>query len=151
MPSTPPPSDAAQSNGHATPDDSGRRVLVVEDDLPLARLMEALLQSAGYRVRTAGDGESGLNAVHAEQPALVLLDLTIPKLDGWEVLSRLRAAAGQQTPVVVMTAGYNAQERALASGAQGYLGKPFELEDLYTAVEAHAGLPMDGSHETARH
>lgn len=134
MPSTPPPSDAAQSNGHATPDDSGRLVLVVEDDLPLARLMEALLQSAGYRVRTAGDGESGLDAVHAEQPALVLLDLTIPKLDGWEVLSRLKETDGAP-PVVLFTGHRAASERAQSAGAAAAILKPFDIDHLLDTVE----------------
>src|SRR5262245_55908663 len=58
-------------------------ILVVEDDQPIARLMEALLGSDGYRVTIAGDGESALSAVAAHHPALVLLDLTLPVLDGW--------------------------------------------------------------------
>ncbi len=77
----------------------------------------------------------------------ILLDVNMPVVDGWQVLEELRSAAGPQTPVVVMTAGYDAQDRALATGAQGYLGKPFELDDLIEAVDAHAGLTLRGSVE----
>ena len=130
---------------------SRAHVLVVDDDRGILATVRNALESEGYTVATAPSGEEALSAVERQRPDLIMLDVNMPQVDGWEVLSRLRAAAGQQTPVVVMTAGYTAQDQALASGAQGYLGKPFELEDLYTAVEAHAGLPMDGSHETARH
>jgi two-component system OmpR family response regulator len=88
--------------------------------------------------------------VRARRPDLIMLDVNLPGVDGWGVLNELRAAAGEQTPVVVMTGGFLAQEQALASGAQGYLGKPFELDELINAVGAHVGLPMDGAHEMLR-
>ena len=133
--------------------DTGARahVLVVDDDRGILRTVQDALLSEGYTVHSAASGEEALAAVERQRPDLIMLDVNMPQVDGWEVLSRLRAAAGQQTPVVVMTAGYNAQDQALASGAQGYLGKPFDLDDLYTTVGAHAGLPMEGSHETTRH
>ena len=130
---------------------SRAHVLVVDDDRGILSTVRDALETEGYTVATAPSGEEALSAVEQQRPDLIMLDVNMPQVDGWEVLSRLRAAAGQQTPVVVMTAGYGAQDQALASGAQGYLGKPFDLDDLYTTVEAHAGLPMDGSHETTRH
>jgi len=127
----------------------GRRVLVVDDDDALLRTVRLALEDDGYAVDTALSGEEALGLVKRRRPDLIMLDVNMPGVDGWEVLSRLRAAAGQQTPVVVMTGGFNLQDQALASGAQGYLGKPFELDDLLAAVGAHVGLPMDGSHEVA--
>lgn len=127
------------------------RILVVDDEQDIQRFVTETLTDEGYQVVTAGSGEDALRAMADGNPDLILLDVNLPGADGWEVLGSLRAAAEPQTPVVVMTAGYNAQERALASGAQGYLGKPFELADLLSTVEAHAGLPMQGAHELARH
>ncbi len=85
-----------------------------------------------------------------KRPDLILLEVTMPGVNGWQVLEELRGAAGPQTPVVVMTAGYLAQDRALSSGAQGYLGKPFEVQDLVEAVQAHAGLRLQGGTEEIR-
>lgn len=126
------------------------RILVVDDERDIQRFVRDTLAGEGYQVMTSDSGEDALRSVVRARPDLILLDVNLPGVDGWEVLSNLRAAAGEQTPVVVMTAGYNAQEQALASGAQGYLGKPFELADLLSAVEAHAGLPMQGAQELAR-
>jgi len=126
------------------------RVLVVDDDHDICALIADALDEHGYEVETATSGEAALRAVGARRPDLVMLDVNMPGIDGWDVLNELRAAAGDQTPVVVMTAGFDAQERALATGAQGYLSKPFDLDDLQHAVGAHIGLPMQGSHELAR-
>jgi len=127
------------------------KVLVVDDERPLLQVVRDALELDGYAVDTATNGDEAFALVGRERPDLILLDVNMPGVDGWEVLGRLRAAAGPQTPVVVMTAGYDAQDQALASGAQGFLGKPFELEDLLSAVGAHAGLPMEGAHEVTRH
>jgi DNA-binding response OmpR family regulator len=133
-----------------TPTGSRKRVLVVDDDQTILATVQDALVPEGYDVDTAASGEEALRLVRGTPPDLIMLDANMPGVDGWEVLSRLRAAAGRQTPVVVMTAGFNAQDQALASGAQGYLGKPFDVDDLLAAVGAHAGLPMEGSHEVAR-
>lgn len=126
------------------------RVLVVDDERDILSFVRATLTDEGYEVDTAPDGEGALHTAEARRPDLILLDVNLPGVDGWEVLSQLRAAAGEQTPVVVMTAGYGAQDQALATGAQGYLGKPFDLDDLIAAVRAHAGLPMRGAQEVVR-
>jgi DNA-binding response OmpR family regulator len=126
------------------------RVLVVDDEHTILTVVRDALESEGYAVDTAISGEEALETAERRPPDLIVLDINLPDLDGREVLSRLRATAGPQTPVVVMTAGFAAQDQALASGAQGYLGKPFGLEDLLIAVDAHAGLPMDGAREAAR-
>jgi DNA-binding response OmpR family regulator len=135
---------------HSTPAD-GKRVLVVDDERDILSFVQDALTDEGYAVDTAASGEEALQSVMERRPDLIMLDVNLPGVDGWEVLSRLRAAAGEQTPVVVMTGGYRAQEQALASGAQGYLGKPFDLDDLISSVAAHAGLPMQGAQEVARH
>ncbi len=123
--------------------DTGARahVLVVDDDRTILGTVQDALVSEGYTVHSAASGEEALAAVERQRPDLIMLDVNMPQVDGWEVLSRLRAAAGQQTPVVVMTAGYNAQDQALASGAQGYLGKPFDLLELLDLVERLSSRP----------
>ena len=130
---------------------TGKSVLVVDDERDILSFVREALTDEGYEVDVAASGEEALRAVGERRPDLIMLDVKLPGVDGWEVLSQLRAAAGEQTPVVVMTGGYLAQEQALASGAQGYLGKPFDLEDLISSVAAHAGLPMEGAQEIARH
>lgn len=132
---------------HPTP--AAPRLLVVDDEPAVLAFIREALTDEGYTVQTAGNGEEALQLARSLRPDLILLDVRLPGLDGWDVLDELRAATGKQSPVVVMTAGFDGQDRALATGAQGYLGKPFDLDDLISAVEAHAGLPMRGPRETA--
>jgi DNA-binding response OmpR family regulator len=108
-------------------------ILVVEDDPPLARLIEALLETEGYRVRQVTDGQAALDAVRDERPALVLLDVTLPKLDGWQVLARLRAEPCPP-PVVLLTAQARVAGRAQAAGAAAAVLKPFDIEELLRLV-----------------
>lgn len=125
------------------------RVLVVDDDEAIRHAITEALTAEGYTVHSVAGGAEAIAIAQREQPGLILLDVNMPRVDGWEVLDELRATAGPQTPVVVMTAGYEAQDRALASGAQGYLAKPFELDDLFSAVDAHAGLRVQSGREEA--
>ena len=129
---------------------SPARILVVDDNPMNVEILQGRLAAQGYEIVTAADGEEALSAATAQQPDLILLDVNLPGVDGWAVLGELRAAAGEQTPVVVMTAGYDAQAQALETGAQGYLGKPFELDELLDAVGAHLGLPVRDAHEEVR-
>lgn len=120
-----------------------RRILVVDDDASIRTFVQQALGDAGYELTLAANGEEALHRVAAALPHLILLDVRMPGVDGWQVLDALRSAAGDQTPVVVMTAEYSGQERALASGAQGYLAKPFELDDLLDCVDLHSNLRLD--------
>ncbi len=124
-------------------------VLIVDDDEVTRRMIADALVAEGYTVWAAASGPEAIRSVRRQRPDLILLDVNMPGVDGWQVLAELRAA-GPQTPVVVMTAGYLAQDRALSSGAQGYLGKPFEVQDLVEAVQAHAGLRLRGGTEEIR-
>lgn len=109
-------------------------VLVVDDDDAIRRLLDALLGSAGYRVRTAADGQEALDVVREARPAVVLLDLTLPKLDGWQVLERLHTA-GDATPVVLLTGHRHLVQRAHRAGATAALLKPFDVDELLDLVE----------------
>lgn len=120
----------------------GRRVLVVDDDASIRGFVSEALGEEGYEVVQAANGSQALELVAERAPDLILLDVRMPGVDGWQVLDELRSAAGPQTPVVVMTASFTGQDRALQSGAQGYLAKPFELGDLVECVDLHSRLRL---------
>src|SRR3712207_2539849 len=117
---------------------SGRepRVLVVEDDDEIAQVLQRSLRLDGYEVRIAGDGESALDQAAAYHPDLVILDLGLPKLDGIEVARRLRAA--DDVPILMLTARDAVESRVegLDSGADDYLVKPFERQELLARLRA---------------
>lgn len=115
----------------------GARILVVEDEERVARLLCDNLEAEGYRVAQAADGESALRAAREGGMDLVLLDVMLPKMDGFEVCRRLRAE-GNRTPVLFLTARDLPRDRVegLRSGGDDYLVKPFHLEELFARVAA---------------
>ena len=115
------------------------QVLVVDDDPSIRAVIVMSLQDEGYTVAIAVDGRAAVHQVQADPPALVLLDLNMPGMSGWEVLLRLRQA-GSTPPVVFMTAAHSAQQEADRHGADGYLSKPFALTAL-SAVVARFAAP----------
>jgi CheY-like chemotaxis protein len=110
-------------------------VLVVDDDPSVLAMVAEALQLEGYAVRTAANGAEALAAVAREHPAVVLLDMRMPVLDGWGFAAALRAR-GVEVPIVVMTAAQDARRWAAEISAQGHVPKPFELDDLLAAVAA---------------
>ena len=111
-------------------------VLVVDDERRYRELLDMNLSRRGYRVRQAVDGLSALNAVEAEEPALVVLDLKLPDMDGYEVCRRIRAYS--RVPIIMLTARAEPAEkiRGLAAGADDYVTKPFSAEELLARVDA---------------
>lgn len=112
-------------------------VLVVEDDPDLLSLMELVLSQAGHRVRTAPEGAAALARVAEELPGLIFLDMRMPGMNGWEFAREFRARHGRACPIVVVTAAENARERAEEIGADGWLAKPFDLDDVLQVAERH--------------
>jgi two-component system response regulator MprA len=112
------------------------RVLVVEDDDEIAQTLQRSLRLDGYEVRIASDGEAALHQAAAYNPDLVILDLGLPKLDGIEVARRLRAA--DDVPILMLTArdAVEARVEGLDSGADDYLVKPFERQELLARMRA---------------
>jgi two-component system response regulator MprA len=112
------------------------RVLVVEDDEEIAQVLQRSLRLEGYEVRIAGDGEAALDQSIAFNPDLVILDLGLPKLDGIEVARRLRSA--DDVPILMLTArdALEARVEGLDSGADDYLVKPFERQELLARLRA---------------
>jgi two-component system response regulator MprA len=117
---------------------SGRspRVLVVEDDEEIAGVLQRSLRLEGYDVRVSADGEAALTDARAFVPDLVVLDLGLPKLDGMEVARRLRAE--DDTPILILTARDEVDSRVegLDTGADDYLVKPFERQELLARLRA---------------
>jgi CheY-like chemotaxis protein len=115
-------------------------ILVVDDDPAILSTVAEILELEGYPVATAENGAAALEAIEAEPPALVLLDMRMPVLDGWGFARALRER-DLKVPILVMTAAQSAQDWAAEIGADGYLAKPFELPELLDAVERFCGLP----------
>jgi DNA-binding response OmpR family regulator len=113
------------------------RILVVEDELPMRTALHDILTDEGYRVLVAEDGERGLARAAAEKPDLILLDVMLPKLDGFALCAELRRQANA-TPVLMLTAKGQIEDRVqgLDAGADDYLVKPFSTEELLARVRA---------------
>lgn len=109
-------------------------VLVVDDDTSILDTVSSILSGEGYLVVSAATGEEALAAVARKQPALILLDMRMPVMDGWAVARALREQ-GNKVPIVVMTAAESAKRWADEVGAEGYLAKPFGLDDLLATVD----------------
>src|SRR6266571_9045587 len=113
------------------------RILIIEDELPMRTALKDCLESEGYRVLTAPDGESGLQRALEEKPDLILLDIMMPKLDGFALCTELRRLANTM-PVLMLTAKGQIEDRVagLDAGADDYLVKPFSTEELLARVRA---------------
>src|SRR5258707_4795882 len=113
------------------------RILIVEDELPMRTALQDVLAAEGYRVLSAADGESGLKRALEEKPDLILLDIMMPKLDGYAVCQELRRRSNP-VPVLMLTAKGQVEDRVtgLDAGADDYLVKPFSTEELLARVRA---------------
>ena len=114
---------------------SSRPILVVDDDAKIVRLVRTYLERAGYRVVEASDGRAALSAIALEMPALVVLDIMLPEVDGIAVLKAVRRT--DRTPVIILSARGLVDDRitGLAAGADDYLPKPFSPAELVLRVQ----------------
>ena len=112
------------------------RVLLIEDDIPIQELLRSYLEAKGHAVSAVEDGVEGLKAFNAGVPELVLLDVGLPRLDGWAVLEAIRGSSA--VPVVLLTALDDTEDvvRGLAMGADDYLTKPFDVRELDARIQA---------------
>jgi excisionase family DNA binding protein len=130
----------AQSGGGAPPRTrEGRRlILIVDDDDRLREFVRVNLEMEGYSVREAADAEQGLAALEEEPPDLILLDVMMPKVDGWEMLRRVQERHGVGSIPVIMFSGKvdeEAMRDAASRGAQGFIGKPFNPQQLIESTK----------------
>src|SRR5262249_52466317 len=125
-----------------TPSSDGRkrhdaRLLVVEDEPNILELLAASLRYAGFEVLTAADGTEAVQAAQRHRPDLIVLDVMLPDMDGFEVLRRLRGG-GTRTPVLFLTARDSTEDkvRGLTLGGDDYVTKPFSLEEVIARIQA---------------
>ena len=113
------------------------KIVIVDDEAPIRRMLRIALKSEGYDVAEAEDGESGLAAIARQQPDLVVLDLGLPDIDGHAVLNELRTWS--KVPVIVLSvrSGDREKVRALDAGAQDYVTKPFSIEEFLARIRAN--------------
>src|SRR5258708_24829317 len=113
------------------------RILVIEDELPMRTALQDCLEAEGYRVLSAADGPTGLERALSEKPDLVLLDVMLPRLDGFALCNELRRLENS-VPVLMLTAKGQVGDRVtgLDAGADDYLAKPFSSEELLARVRA---------------
>jgi len=115
-------------------------ILVVDDEVAIAKLIKFVLESNGFQVRLAGDGNSALEAIRENMPDLVVLDLMLPTISGFDVLLSIRQEMGiDNLPIVVLTCRGQREdkERAIRCGATEYITKPFSPTSLVATVREH--------------
>jgi len=126
-------------NDRASQSSPGRTVLVVEDDHGIGKMLVALLTAEGYRPTLVADGGAALEAIRRLQPSLVTLDLSLPNMDGVEILERLDDGAERRVPVVILSAYTERLTAVHRARAAAVLTKPFEIENLLTCLSMALG------------
>jgi len=115
----------------------GKKILLVEDEKDLSKTISFRLENNGYTVVTAYDGPEGLDKAKKEKPDLVILDLMLPKMDGYKVCALLKADSRySRIPIVIFTARVQEEDKAMGKevGADAYITKPFEPETLLSKI-----------------
>ena len=113
------------------------KILVVDDEVDLVQMLRTILEKSEYKVATALDGMNAVVLAQSYRPDLILLDIMMHEIDGWEVLKLLRMdPRTQRIPVVILSARSHPRDRirALQEGAQDYLSKPFSIQDLLDTI-----------------
>jgi two-component system KDP operon response regulator KdpE len=111
------------------------RVLVVEDDVRIQKMVQSVLQSEQYEVEAVSDGRAAMSAIREERPDLVILDLMLPDVDGWQVMARLRTDSSLSgLPVLVLSAVHDLARESMRIGASDFLRKPFGVDALLEKV-----------------
>nr|WP_242544492.1 response regulator [Corallococcus sp. NCSPR001] len=121
-------------------------VLVVDDDPDILEALSEILEAEGFEIRRARNGKEALERLEPDPPHLILLDLMMPVMDGWEFAQRMRQKpdfAG--IPIIVLSADRNVGSKAKDIGAMGHLAKPFELNDLLSMVRQSLNPSTDTS------
>jgi DNA-binding response OmpR family regulator len=123
-----------------------KSILVVDDEPNIVLSLEFLMEEAGYEVRTVSDGEEALRAIKEKLPDLILLDVMLPKLDGYEVCLAVRAnPAWKDVRIIMLTAKGREvdQEKGLAFGADDYITKPFSTREVVSKVKTILGEDVE--------
>ena len=111
-------------------------ILVVDDDEDLQQLLRLVLEGQGYSVETASNGEEALACLERRRPGVILLDMRMPVMNGWEFVSALRQRDSRRAPpIVVVTAAANPGQQAAEVGAAAWIAKPYDMRRVMEAVE----------------
>ena len=137
MTAEPDQSSSVSENEKRLGDVEKKRVLVIDDDLPLRGMLAAALRQHGFQVLLAGDGAEGQRALTIHHPDVVLLDLAMPDVNGWDFLQRLQETGHLgKVPIIVVSAHVRVEPQALLKmGVAAIVPKPFNLADLLTVIE----------------
>ncbi|HYL44282.1 MAG TPA: response regulator [Ktedonobacteraceae bacterium] len=125
------------------------RTLVVDDEADILRLIEIKLKKAGFEVTTARDGQEGLDKALAIKPDLLLIDVMMPKLDGYSVVAEVRNVLGAESPIIILLTARGQETdviKGLTSGADDYIIKPFSPRELIARI--NVALIKSGKHTT---
>lgn len=116
------------------------KILIVDDDRISVTLLKFTLKEKGYTVLEAGDGLEGIQAVSLEMPDLIILDVQMPRMSGYEFMNELRVLpGGMNVPVLMMTANETLQDVFFAEGVKGYFVKPVDINKLQTKIKELVG------------
>ena len=131
------PEPMAAASAAATKSGGGKRVLLVDDDVEIVESMKTVLESKGYEILVARDGNQGLVLAEQENPDLVVLDMMMPKRSGFLVLERLRRSRPVPLRVIMITANEGSRHKAYAEmlGVDDYIRKPFAMDRLLDSVQ----------------
>lgn len=131
-------SESDERQRHAPGASSSAPILVVDDDPEIRKMLQWTFEDEGLLVEMAADGRQALRALAQRRPALLILDMGLPGVDGYGVAEAVHAAHGIEVPIVVITADGQAAAKAGRVGAFAYFHKPFDIDDLVATV--HRGL-----------
>ena len=112
------------------------RVLVIDDDPTIRQVIGYALGDEGHHVAEAADGHTALELIGREHPDVILLDMKMPGMDGWEFVERYRERYGRRAPIIVLTAAQDAAQRGADVNAEGFIAKPFDLGFLVERISA---------------
>jgi DNA-binding response OmpR family regulator len=128
------------------------RVLVVDDEADILRLVEIKLRKSGFEVLTAHDGQEGLDLALAERPDLLLLDVMMPRKDGYTVVMEIKEKLGEESPIIILLTARGQEEdviKGLSCGADDYIIKPFSPRELLARINVilikkgkHINMPV---------
>ena len=117
-----------------------KKILVIDDELGVVQLIKARLEASGYGVISASDGEEGLNLLKDHQPDLIILDIQMPKMDGFTFVREFKRVENiKNTPVIVLTAKEKLQDIFKMEGIKDYVVKPFNTSDLLDRIKKYIG------------
>ena len=122
-----------------------RLVLVVDDDPDILQTLGLCLSTEGYRVSMAANGKEALERLSGERPAIILLDLMMPVMDGWQFVAEMDRRGERTAPLLILSADRAVQGHASKLRADAFLAKPFDLDELLVKVSQLTGGPTGGS------